>query len=503
MVNPFESSGGGTPVQGVRFVGKHRRAQRDRLLRSVVEPDSSLETASVQIRGIARMGKTSLIQNAVLSRQKDLRSRGIVAVSTKLGEYENAGEFFRDLVCLAAEELEEAGALSARLQTRLQDVETAERGLTAKVKGFFRQIKREGRRTILVLDEFDAAPRVFPTAASFQVLRDFPNDKSTYATDLVIVSRRPLSLLEGRIDESSNLSQILAREDVRPMEEEETDELLSQLAEVGVALTPHMREIGRQLCGGHPYLLSVWGRQIANNQIEKGTFDLEATVGVHGIRDTFNSYYGKLWEWLEDIGDAKKIMEILLGPQETATIQDAVRMQTYGLVREGAGGGYAAFSEDWGQELRIRENQAAFFPLWTQTEALVRGLVQEKMEKEFGTTDWFGAYSDKHPEMVKTWEKADESRQKAYRRFGAPASSDLLDYLDWSELWPLLGKYWSRYEPVLGKKDEWSRVWHDVLGAVRNPMFHSRNQSVVGTDLYRQAELCLERLHQRIRDRQP
>lgn len=503
MVNPFESSGSGSPVHGTRFVGKRRQAQRDRLLRSIIEPESSLETASVQIRGIARMGKTSLIQNAILDRIDDSRRRGIVTVSAKLGEYENAAEFFRDLVRLASEELDVVNALSVQLQMRAQDVETAERDLTAKVKGFFRQIKREGRRTILVLDEFDAAPRVFPTAASFQVLRDFPNDKTTYATDLVIVSRRPLSILEGRIDESSNLSMILAREDVRQMDEEETAELLGQLREVDVPVTPLMREMGQQLCGGHPYLLSAWGRQIANSQIESGTFDLETTVGIHGIRDTFNTYYDKLWGWLEDIGDAKKVMEILFGPQDSVTIQDAVRLQTYGLIREGISGRYTAFSEDWEQELRIRENQVAFFPLWTQTEELVRSLIQEKMEIEFEASDWFKAYAAKHPSAAETWEKADSNRQKAYRHFGALASTNLLDYLDWSELWPLLGKYWPRYEPVLGKKSEWSSVWSDVLGAIRNPMFHSRNRDVVGTEIYRQAEFHLGRLHRLLRNRQP
>ena len=103
--NPFANFGG--IVSGTRFIG--RKIGLQAIVSRLIKPHKS---GSLAIIGVTRIGKSSLVYQALMERREELISKRILPIWINLATYRRAELFFQSLVHLCQEHLKEQGWLT-------------------------------------------------------------------------------------------------------------------------------------------------------------------------------------------------------------------------------------------------------------------------------------------------------------------------------------------------------------------------------------------------------
>src|SRR5882724_695076 len=182
MSNPYFNAG--DIIGGERFLGRKReiRRLRERLLEGG-------GYASAAIIGLPRIGKSSLVQKAILDDADGLaESRKMVAVRLEVGTLTSFGQLLIELVRESTQRLTEFRHITEAIQR--QSTEALKSGPDQQwyeVRTFFRLLKKSGIRVICVLDEFDAGRHTFSgNPQSFHLLRELASN-SEFKVGLVLV----------------------------------------------------------------------------------------------------------------------------------------------------------------------------------------------------------------------------------------------------------------------------------------------------------------------------
>ena len=124
------------------------------------------------------------------------------------------------------------------------------------------KIRQEQIRVIFILDEFDHACNLFEgDTARFQGIRELAYQPEWHI-DWVFISRRSIRDIELRTQAISNLGGIVLPHYLGMFTEDEMPAYFQRLEEVGLFVTPAMRERIDFYCGRHPYLLEAIGGKL-------------------------------------------------------------------------------------------------------------------------------------------------------------------------------------------------------------------------------------------------
>jgi len=470
--NPFASYGQILDTEG--FIG--RTDAINALKARVIEAASP---GCVAIVGPPRIGKSSLAYHVLRrpERVAELMDRRLIAVWCNIHTLTSTDQLLRNFVRLVLEQLEDFGQQSARLDTAGQRAAECDNltELQHQVQRFFRLVTLEGWRTVIVLEEFDAARQVFQqNAIGFQTLRTLA-DNPEWRVAFVTCSRRsiPEIELQSRAD-ISNFHNIFHYLFLKPFQEDEHQALLERLGPVRLSLAPEELATINPITGRHPYLTSVLCFFLVQSWLNAGRATLDEAL--QAAQETFIIYYDSLVHLLAEDATLDKMIQLLFGPLINAIPEDAARLVRIGLLRQDADGTYRAFSSHFGEYLRLTERSVDFWPLWTQTERALRGLIASVMTETYPRGDWTEAVEQARPKLKKMLDDCRARMADEQRRFGPRASTSLLDYTYPGDLYQIIRTHWSAFQPTLKQNEAYWELRFDLLARIRNTVAHNRDE---------------------------
>lgn len=488
--NPFASYG--AIVYGDSFVG--RRVEMQTLRHRILDARDPGCTALV---GPPRIGKSSLAYQGLIYPREELLERRLLACWLNLPNFQDLPQLLRRLVARAAQQLTAAGGHDASLEQCAREVR--EGGLhwldlQDAVQQFFAVVKRMGWRVVCVLDEFDSARVLFcDNPGAFQVLRELAYQPE-WRICIVTVSRRPLSDIEVQSQaEISNFHGIFHDIYLRPFGDEDMRQQLRAFTAATAVDEPSLLATFRETTGGHPFLTAALGFHAAELPLRGEDLDLRRAA--EEATPALIKYYDSLINILSENGSLDTLLQIVFGPVMTATRVDAEEFARYGLLKPGEEGYYTTFSPHFADYLRQVERSTDLWPLWRDTERRLRRVINAQLQTHYGTPDWPTMAERDDKRLKRIFDKARETQVSEQSTYGARASNSLLDYLYPWGLSAIILKHWEVFASVLRQDEEYWQGRFELLQKIRNPMAHSREESIEPHERQIAEGYCRELLH--------
>lgn len=475
LENPFANYGG--IVHGHRFIGRQEdlRVIENRTIRPS-------EPGNLAIVGDSRIGKSSLVHQAVLEQRERLLRDRQIPVWINLGRFESGTQFFRTMVSDCYDELEDLGWLNEAIVSARDRVLREELPWSAeysRIQRFFQRIRQAKYRILFVLDEFDHARHLFQGDISgFQSLREL-SYRPEWRVTFITVSRRTLRDIELQTQAISTFDLIFHKHFLRMFNEEEMEEFYQRLASIGLPVNAEVHSKLRYYCGGHPFLLDVLAYEAVEGFRENRCLDLENAA--HKVEHAFLGLYDHMAAILDEDKSLSQLLQILFGPIVNVKQSDVDQLLRYGFVRESCSGKYVSFSEHFQAYLRLREREVDLWPIWKETEIALRNVINAKMIDQYGES-WISKLEKSRPNLKPIFSKCRDAQKKEDKSFGSRASNSLLDFTYPQDLFDIISVEWRVFGSVF-KKDK--RYWTDrgqLLSKIRNPLAHNRDQSLYDHD---------------------
>jgi hypothetical protein len=489
------------------------REIRQRLLS---DPDSC---GSVAIVGLPRIGKTSLVLNALKYAPGEvLRERRAIICRVVASTFRNADDLWRGIATTIADELSASNtATSATLSKELESAACEDARPFYRLCRGLKQVRRDGFRAICIIDEFDTVRNLFGNDGyRFNQVREFASDPEI-GVGLALISKRPLETLSSASENNywkNTLHEIRLRgvEGVLDLMSARDDALLCDL-------DPAVRADLIQLTNGHPYLTElclfhVWELLNSCGRCDVRTYRI-------ACRDCLRRY----WEQVHDVLATSRVssgnttreplvganpegsfihkyLQIILGPAIDVTKEDKMALEDYGVVRRAGetGGELSSFSsgfEDFAS--RVIERDAPLWSWWTDCERAMRSSVAQLLRSTHGE-DWqvglrgvFGGLPDGvgRDTLLKDLDEAASRRSQEEALLGERRSESILDFYSPRPLFRLMKHDWEVLGRRLlgGEKSDWEQDFH-FLASIRNLPAHSREHVLTADERSRAQRLC-------------
>lgn len=473
MHNPFADFG--SIVYGESFVG--REAEKRLFRQRIVE---AAEPACIAVVGAPRIGKSSLAYDCLIHPRESLLERQLLAFRVNLPDFTNLAQLFRRMVRLVYDELEGRVSTYETLASLYNECLRDDQqwlDVQYSVQRFFRRVRRLGWRAVFIIDEFDSARTLFHNdPGAFQSLREMAYHPE-WRVAFVTLSRRPLTEIEEQAKaDISTFAGTFNDVYLRPFSLEELRVMLGRAEAVGITVDDALLEEVSGVTGGHPLLTAVLAFHMVGHWGAYGRTEL--SVPLRAASSEFVKYYGQLITIFSESGMLDKLLQIVFGPVLTATEVDVQQLMRYGLLKSGPDNFYTPFSSHFREYLRLIERTTDFWPLWRDTERLLRGFIARVMETRYQTEEWAGELEKTDAEIKKLFTRARYIQNEERDMFGTRASANLLDYTYPWDLHVIIRNNWPQFEPVLKHDPNYWQERFVLLDKVRNPMAHSREHSV-------------------------
>lgn len=489
-LNPYASYG--RTVSGADFVGRHDpiRSIRNRTFTAL---------APVSIVGPPRVGKSSLAQQVLDEFAAGEGPAGLtfVPVWITVSGADSEQSLFRNLAHLILEWLEDQERPLSRLQPPYAALSAATGwdDMCRSLKDYLRQVRRAGYQVVAVLDEFDAARKVFRRAAPFQFLRALAYE-GKYGVTLITTSRRSLAdiVVKSTAEESTFPGIFGTPVTLGCFSELELTTLIARSPYPDEDLRTALSGWLATETGGQPFLSSAL-LSVLHDRWEgcgppmAGELDLHCQDAVATCGQLAREYYDSTLELLREEDRLGKLLEVLFGPQETVGPQDATRMANEGIIKT-TDAGWSAFSENFGQYLLSLEDtrKSDDWRLWHQTETRLRATLTLALEQAYGEK-WQAVLAESQRKIIRDC-KTRQLRDGALSGETDDDDSLLLDYSTPGELLEIMKRHWEQVEPVFGQgKDDWEQRIKLIL-KVRNPMAHNRRAGTTPTLMEKFRDAC-------------
>ncbi len=470
--NPFSDYG--NIIHGKRFIGRHEslRAVENRVIRPK-------EPGNLAILGDYRIGKSSLVYQAIMERRDELISRRQLPVWINLGTYDQAASFFRSLVTLSYDELDELGLLTDRIvhaaKRALEDKLSWNEGY-GRIQRYFEKVRQNNIQILFILDEFDHARHLFKGDISgFQGLREL-SYRPEWRINFLTISRRSLRDIELQTKAISTFDLIFLKYHLSMFNETDMQEYFARLSSVGVEVTQELKERVSFYCGSHPFLLEMLGYELVEQFREYGVVDVDQSA--QRIEQSMTDHYQHVVSILREDSSLKKLLQILFGPVIDVNQTDVEEFQRYGIIRPSIeDDAYVAFSPHFQTYLRLVERQVDLWPLWRETEVALRSVITSRMTEYYGER-WIENIIRSKPNLRSVFEKCQQAQQKEKEAFGNRASQNLLDFTYPKDLFTIIFADWSVFSSIFGKDKNYWDQRAQLLSKIRNPLAHNRDRSL-------------------------
>lgn len=498
--NPF--AGCGKIVFGDQFIGRRRLQQI--ITASVSDPNAA---TNIAIIGMPHVGKSSLLWHCLMHNRQTHWAKHLIPVWIAVGQIRDPVEFIKMLVRgfddewrrlsrVFPEQLD-AGTLEER--DRALDASTWQE-LLGHTSRFFEDVHSIGWRPVFILDEFDYIRTVFREATwAFQAIRELAYNPN-YGVSYAIASRRPIHEIESQAGGVSNFDNIITKYHLARFDHDESLASIRRLSTVNLTLSESDEKIIQAYTGNHPYLIGMVCRYLAEQHLLGIPVSSMQACSWSGVGVSTNDLYSQLRDFLTDIDRLKPLLEIIFGPQLHVSAEDCDLLKSYGLIESNASADDSFRTFNYGFETFLRgvEHQVDLWPLWNQTERALRILLTNGFQVRYGD-QWVNSLKQVRPTISGILESCASLREKEVRISNAPPNSNLLDFTEPRDLWPLLSCHWQdMFLPVLGEDKAYWQKRFETIVSVRRPLAHSREQVSNGKRLEaegicRQIMTCIQK----------
>lgn len=467
--NPFADYG--NIVRGERFIG--RRDSLRVIENRVIRPR---EPGNLAIIGDYRIGKSSLVYKAVLEQKERLLAKKQILIWINLATFDQAPIFFRSLVTRCSDEIEELGWITDPIKSAagrvLQDELSWSEGY-GRIQRFFERVRQAGFRVLFILDEFDHARHLFKGDISgFQGLREL-SYRPGWRVTFITTSRRSLRDIELQTRAISTFDLIFHKHYLGMFNELDTQEYFAHLSPIGIEINPSLKERVSFYCGGHPYLLEMLGYETVELFREHQKADVDRAA--HRIERSFLDQYDHMISILSEDGSLNKMLQILFGPVVDVKQTDVDEFLRYGLSQPTDRGDYVAFSAHFQTYLKLIERQVDLWPVWRETEIVLRNLITTAMLEQHGE-QWIEKLEKARPNLKPIFERCREAQQKEEGSFGSRASRNLVDFTYPQDLFAIIFAEWNTFKSKLRKDRNYWDQRAQLLAKIRNPLAHNRDE---------------------------
>lgn len=510
-LNPFADYG--SIVRGDRFIG--RKKELNTIKQRVLGPNYG----NLAIMGLPRIGKSSLAWQGILEKKDSLLRDKTIPIFFQTGSCEDAISFFRQMVSLLDEEMLFVCKDERYLKFGLGLLKSIREGndltdSTLAIQKYFKLIKRLGYKVIYVLDEFDSVQSFF-TVANFQLLRELSYNPETKIC-LVTCSRKTIQEIEAKDGAISNFYGTFSEIRLGMYDDESLAEYWERVASF---FNPEheYKEMANFFVGRHPFLLDYFNDFCFQHNLADNA---EEAVILGEIRLNLLNHFSTIQDTLRHEDLLNKAIQLVLGPAYDVTKIEEEKLLKYNFLKivdnqekydimghligsTYQGKSYTCFSDFFTNV--FEQNFIAdidYWPLWTDTEKTVRGLIKVYVSEAFGN-DWeneiqatFGgnaSWADRFNQLKRT-------RTNNQRLFPG-ASDNLIDYTLTRDMYDIfMSVAWRDwFGDVFGAdKKPWSAIF-GYLADIRNPMAHNNKEFISQNQITKAQEYC-EKVRKAIRD---
>jgi hypothetical protein len=302
---------------------------------------------------------------------------------------------------------------------------------------------------------------------------------------------------------------------------EEVREYFERLAVAGVPITPALKADIHYYSGRHPYLLEMLGYQVVELFRQGQPEDVDRAA--RAVDQELSRYMLAITEVVREDGLLNTLLQVLLHADVPARQSDVERLLRYGFLVEVPHEGYAAFSSRYQTFLRgigrdteplesvsrkteklpetveeasVRE-QVDLWPIWRKTEKLLRRVVNGVLQRMYGE-NWDVRVEELEPMLFmdesgkNLFQRCREFQRKEEQIWGSRASKNLLDYTLPQELFAIVFSQWHVFQPIFGKDVPYWRQRVELLGKVRAPLAHNRDEVISDEERVATEEYCQE-----------
>ncbi|SRR5579884_125402 len=470
--NPFANYG--SIVCRERFIGR-KDALRD-IENRVIRP---LESGNLAIIGLPRIGKSSLAYKALVERKKELNAKKLLPIWINISTYDQAFVLLHSLVTYCVEELKELNLLSKPIREASQHVLDSKSSLSnnyGHIQRFFQKVRQFGYRIVFILDEFDYARYLFKgDIVYFQRLRDL-SDNPEWRVNFVTTSRRSIRDIEIQTGGISTFDGIFHKCYLAMFDDDDLQEYFGRFESISASIPPGSEDRISFYCGGYPYLLEMLGYEIIELFRVKKNVNMDELV--NRIEQSFLDHYDRIVNLLKEDGSLYKLLQILFGPVIDAKRADIDELVRYGLIKPTERQEkYIAFSGHFQTFLNIIEREIDLWPLWRETEKALRVLITNKMSEKYGEC-WIEEIEKRRPNLKAMFDACRGAQIKEERLFGSRASQNLIDFTYPQDLFDIIFAEWETFKSVFSKDRTYWSQRAQLLGKIRNPLAHNRDESL-------------------------
>ncbi len=421
-MNPF--IGYGTKATPERFVGRQGE------IRKIVETLGS--QCSISVTGLNRVGKTSLVSQALASWSPE--SSRVLILSLSVSTEGDLLSFYHMLKVELGTRVSEcdlpvAPKIAAEFEASSPDIQSAALGL----RKIFKEFKSRGVWTCLVLDEFDKVSvfEVRQRELLLKQLRHLLDHREEFGLQVVLISRRALSSIENQSPDVSVLSHVCASVMLKPFEQGDYEKMMLR-AQPTWALSDEDKAKLWSVTGGFPYLIEM----ILCQGFEARSVHYGLAQSRGQILDLFENKFLAL---LKDEGLLETLITASLGQHRRPAAIQFSRLSDYGVFERAEGGGYCAFSAAFQTYLEAYARANPSSSQWAEVEEEMRKIIRTRSTVAPPPKD--GAV----PSLVLVWQ---ERAREENLLFDYEASQSFLDYGFIHELWQEITRDWARYQSL-------------------------------------------------------
>ena len=486
--NPFASAG--TIVEGNVFVGRQME------LRDISERLFGEEFGNVAIVGIPKVGKSSLMHNALMANVEELWSKHrflVVWYTLKKSSEEVSKSEKRTIFLRLVSEVYHF--LKNHQETELMDSLDEYYGIIKdqsvvwpefeqNILYFFEEIVYSGIRVIYCVDEFDYSKDVLGES-EYELLREISYRNSNKIA-IVTTSRRSIYDIEHYTGGGSNFYGTFENIYLKPFNKDEHS------AQCDMINTMPQEDIDKLYAthGGHPYLNAL----VLKNYIS----NYNLSDGIYKVNQEVLRYYTVLFYVMEKDDLADKVDKLYCGYNEGVTEeQEDYIYNCYGIFKEDSDGYIVPYCITFDNVLRQRYRENPFSLTWPEAERAIRKSISYAMTEEYGDDNlqlWVDEIED-FPGLDRSqfskWKKQMSSEISQYR---ARASRNIIDQLYPTDYPFFFKRFWSDYlEPIFGHNlSFWEKNLLFIANKIRNPEMHSRKNLINSEDQQKATLICQE-----------
>lgn len=484
--NPFADFGG--VIGEGRFLG--RRSELTELESRLLGEKAF---GSVALIGMPRTGKTSLIRELVRRNKARCIELGILVVRVEVGSFNSAEDLFRGIVEEIFDESTGESFVGDDLMNQVERVRADNDYSFSAVRRIFRQFRRRSLRILCILDEFDAGRYLLQgTPEVFHWIRELSSTPEIKGS-IVLISKRSLheiARLSGH--DSDYWSNVLMSVILKGFSGEDFALWVERIGQEGIVLSEECMNAVELWCGRNPFLLDVFSFKAWEAIRRDVELNREWVADV--MKEEAARYYKQVVTVLQD-GDAlRKVQQVVVGPQWDISAEDLRTLCEYGILVE-TGGGVKGFCEGFEDFLAFIRKDVEIWPLWSETEGGLRSYLEERLIERFGD-HWVPSLKAAQPKLAPILNTCECNAEKERKKYGAHASTCLLDYSYPLDLYRIMCADWMALGgPLLGADKKGWAAKLTLLSRVRTPIAHNRGEVIEKGEMKQAEGFCTEILY--------